>query len=541
MATTNFTNKKFIAGIIIAILVSSAISIGVSTMLIAGPQGPEGPQGELGPQGLQGETGATGSIGPAGATGATGATGGTGPQGPQGEPGPSAPDYDSGWVDISDKNGEYFTLTHNLDSTNVIVDITGKTAVDGGAHQIHLGSTSFKQGFEETYGGTDNDFGYSVVQTIDGGYAIAGYTASYGVAGANFWLIKTDSAGTVQWNQTYGGANDDIGYSVVQTSDGGYAIAGETLSYGAGGTDVWLVKTDSTGVAQWNQTYGGTNDDYGRSVVQTSDGGYAITGWTQSYGAGSGDSWLIKTDAAGTAQWNQTYGGTSVDQGFSVIQTIDGGYAIAGYTESYGSGGIDVWLVKTDGSGTAQWNQTYGGSSSDFGYSVVQTIDGGYAVAGTTLSYGAGSEDSWLVKTDSTGAVQWNQTYGDIMDDAGFSVVETTDGGYAIAGITNSYGAGNYDFWLVKTDGSGTAQWNQTYGGTNDDIGWSVVETGDGGYAIAGYTASYGAGGNDVWLVKTDVESGLAWTGSTANIVTLYRGLTDTYWKYVRVRIWKIE
>ena len=490
--TTTFTNKKFIAGIIIAILASSAISIGVSTMLITGSQGPEGPQGPQGPQGETGEQGATGATGPAGAagaTGATGATGGTGPQGLQGEPGPSAPDYDSGWVDITDKNGEYFTLTHNLDSTNVIVDITGKTAVDGGAHQRHLGSTSFKQGFEEMYGGIDDDFGFSVVQTIDGGYAIAGYTTSYGVAGANFWLIKTDSAGTVQWNQTYGGANDDIGYSVVQTSDGGYTVTGTTLSYGAGGIDVWLVKTDGSG----------------------------------------------------TPQWNQTYGGTSVDQGFSVIQTIDGGYAIVGYTESYGSGGIDVLLVKTDGSGTPQWNQTYGGASSDFGYSVVQTIDGGYAVAGTTLSYGAGSEDSWLVKTDPTGAAQWNQTYGDVMDDAGFSVVQTSDGGYAIAGITNSYGAGNYDFWLVKTDGSGTAQWNQTYGGTNDDIGWSVVETGDGGYVIAGYTASYGAGGNDVWLVKTDVESGLAWTGSTVNTVTLYRGLTDTYWKYVRVRIWKIE
>jgi hypothetical protein len=356
--------------------------------------------------------------------------------------------------------------------------------------------------WSQTYGGTENDEGWSVVQTVDGGYAVAGYTNSYGAGAWDVWLIKTDTSGTAQWNQTYGGTDYDAGWSVVQTSDGGYAVAGYTNSYGAGWSDVWLVKTDASGTLQWNQTYGGTVTDVGFSVVETSDGGYAIAGYTFSYGAGSADVWLVKTDANGNEQWNQTYGGTSADEGYSVVETVDGGYAVAGYTTSYGTGSADVWLVKTDSAGMVQWNQTYGGTDYDAGWSVVQTSDGGYAVAGYTTSYGAGWSDVWLVKTDASGNEQWNQTYGGTDWDEGWSVVQTSDGGYAIAGDTTSYEY--YVVWLVKTDASGTLQWNQTYGGTDEDVGRSVVETVDGGYAVAGYTDSFGAGGSDVWLIKTD-------------------------------------
>jgi hypothetical protein len=565
MAAVSLTMGKFIAGIVIAILASSAISFGVFTQLMTGPAGLQGDTGEQGPKG---DTGDTGPQGPAGATGATGATGAkgdkgdtgdtgsqgpkgdtgakgdTGPEGPQGEPGGiEASDYDSGWVDISDKASGYFTLTHNLDSTNVIVDITGKATADSGAHQRHLGLTGFIPGFEETYGGTNDEEGFSLVQTSDGGYAIASITFSYGAGYSDVWLVKTDANGTAQWNQTYGGINYDYGYSLVQTSDGGYAITGFTLSYGAGSYDAWLIKTDANGNHQWNQTYGGTNTDWGLSVVETGDGGFAIGGYTDSYGAGGYDVWLVKTDSAGNEQWNQTYGGTGSDQGWSVVETGDGGFAIGGYTDSYGAGGNDFWLVKTDASGTAQWNQTYGGTEYDYGYSLVQTSDGGYAIAGWTMSYGAGNSDVWLVKTDANGSMQWSQTYGGTGSDQGSSLVQTSDGGYAIAIGTASFGAGNLDVWLVKTNAAGAVQWSQTYGGINRDAGYYVVETSDGGYAIAGFTKSYGAGNSDVWLVKTDIkgESGLAWTDSTANTVTLYRGKNDIYWNYVRVRIWKIN
>ena len=162
---------------------------------------------------------------------------------------------------------------------------------------------------------------------------------------------------------------------------------------------------------------------------------------------------------------------------------------------------------------------------------------------GSTESYGAGSFDFWLIKTDAGGIMQWSKTYGGTGWDEGYSAVETGDGGYVIVGYTASFGAGSYDVWLVKTDSSGNARWSQTYGGTGYDTGRSLLQTGDGGYVIVGYTASFGAGSYDVWLVKTDVEgeSGLAWTDSTAETITLYRGATDTYWNYIRIRIWKVD
>jgi len=216
--------------------------------------------------------------------------------------------------------------------------------------------------------------------------------------------VKTDPNGNMEWNQTYGGTNQDSGFSVVQTGDGGYAIAGSTYSFGAGSADVWLVKTDPNGNMEWNQTYGGTGGDYGRSVVETGDGGYAIAGRTGFYGFE--DVYLVKTDADGNMEWNQTYGGTKADVPESVVQTGDGGYAITGYTTSFGAGFEDVWLVKTDADGNMEWNQTYGGTFPDYGRSVVETGDGGYAIAGQTYSFGAGDWDVWLVKTDPFGLVE---------------------------------------------------------------------------------------------------------------------------------------
>jgi len=359
-------------------------------------------------------------------------------------------------------------------------------------------------GWGQTYGGSGDDEAYSVVQTSDGGYAVAGYTNSSGAGSYDFWLIKTNSSGGILWNQTYGGAGDDEAYSVVQCNDTGYAVAGYTNSYGAGETDAWLVKIDSSGNTQWSQTYGERAQDGAYSVIQTSDGGYALAGFTDSYGPGSFDFWLVKTNSSGSMLWNQTYGGTGDDEASSVIQTSDGGYALAGYTTSFGVGGYDFWLVKTDSSGNMVWSQTYGGSGDDEAGWVIQTSDGGYALTGLTNSTGAGSYDFWLVKTDSYGTSQWNQTYGGAYDEVANALVQTSDGGYALGGLTGSYGAGDIDYWLVKTTSSGSMLWSQTYGGSDDDEAYSLVQTSDGGYALAGFTASYGAGSYDAFLVKTD-------------------------------------
>ena len=357
--------------------------------------------------------------------------------------------------------------------------------------------------WSKTFGGIQSDLGYSVQQTTDSGYIIAGATKSFGAGSFDVWLIKTDASGNILWTKTTGGSDIDIAYSVKQTTDGGYIIAGKAESFSTGDSDVWLIKTDASGSTLWTKIFGGVEDEYAYSVDQTSDGGYIITGAKRidpnpPYYS---DIWLIKTNASGDTAWSKTFGTFLSDVGYFVQQTSDGGYFVLGYSSAVGTD--FVWLIKTDAYGDTLWTKRFdGGVLQDAVSSAQQTSDGGYIITGITNSFGAGEADVWLIKTDAYGDTLWTKTFGGIESDGAFSVQQTTDGGYIIAGWTISYAVGNYDVWLIKTNAYGDTLWTKNFGGINEDRAYSVQQTADGGYIVAGWTSSFGAGSFDVWLIK---------------------------------------
>ena len=385
--------------------------------------------------------------------------------------------------------------------------------------QITNYSSAIPGMWSRTYGGAnaegwDNIYPLAF-QTSDGGFLITGSTTSYGAGSNDAYLVKTDANGNMQWQKTYGGPLNESACMVCKTSDSGYAIMCTTNSYGAGGNDFWLLKTDANGNLQWNKTYGGTGVDNGYQVYQTASGGYILFGETNSFGAGGYDLWVVKTDAAGNMQWNKTYGATSNDMASMLILAADGGYAVASWSTSFG--GYKAWLVKTDSSGNMLWNKTYSLGAASWANTAIQTADGGYAMIGVTVTT---RRDAWLVKTDSSGNMLWNKTYGGTGDDTGWNLVQKDDEGFAIVGVTSSFGAGGVDGWLIMTDSSGNMLWNRTYGGAGTDITDSIIRTSDGGYAMAGFTDSFGAGSTDLWLIKTDA-SGVIPESLTIEIVVL--------------------
>jgi hypothetical protein len=256
--------------------------------------------------------------------------------------------------------------------------------------------------WSKTFGGYDWDAGHDVQQTKDGGYIIVGETVSFGRGfffETDVYLIKTDANGNETWSKTFGGINDDVGYSVQQTKDGGYIIVGETQSFRPGSTveDVYLIKTDANGNETWSKTFGGTDIERGQSVQETTDGGYIITGRTWSFGGGRADVYLIKTDANGNETWSKTFGGTDWESGNSVQETADGGYIIAGEKCPCPEGTGDVYLIKTDANGNETWSKTFGGTGQEVGTSVQEIASGEYIIAGDTNSFGNGGFDVYLI------------------------------------------------------------------------------------------------------------------------------------------------
>jgi hypothetical protein len=355
-------------------------------------------------------------------------------------------------------------------------------------HPADFVSASSSEGWIRTYGGTNRDIAESLIQSSDGGYALAGYTNSSGGGGYEFWLVKSDSSGNMEWNKTYGIAGSNFGKCAMQTRDGGYAVAGDTDS------GAWLVKTDSTGNMEWNRTYGGSTS--ASWIVQTNDGGYALAGANVVSSTGADAFWLVKTDQSGYTLWSKTYTEQVVSGvAQSAIQTLDGGYAMVGYGDNE-----DFLLVKTNLLGDLEWSKTYGSQDKDSGFSIVQTSDGGYVLAGLLWNR-SGTGSAGLIKTNSAGNTLWMKNYP---GGSPLSMVGTSDGGYVLcSGVT-----------LVKTDSEGNMLWTKGLGFATDATtvlqAHSVIQTGDGGYAITGSASSLGSDGQDwisyAWIVKTDSQ-----------------------------------
>lgn len=363
---------------------------------------------------------------------------------------------------------------------------------------------SAQTSFEKYYGGAASDYGFEIKQTSDGGYITAGPTTANGY---DYYVVKTNSEGDTLWTRTFGGSDEDWAYSVEETNDGGYAIFGWTKSYGSTGPDFYLIKLDIDGNTLWTKLFEEGGSEYGYTMHETSDGGFALVGSQCSLGPCNFNVFFVKADSNGDTLWTRVYGGDQNESGMDFIQTLDGGYAIGGYTASFGAGSKDFYLVKTDSNGDTLWTKTYGGANDDEAESIRQTADGGYIMFGTTKSFGAGSSDYYLIKTDSNGDTLWTRTYGGTGSDKGFTVQQTNDGGYILMGQSQSYAPTVSAFYLIKTNSLGDTLWTKVFAAKEVAYGRYVEQTTDGGFVLCGTTFSMSNFNNDVAIIKLAPDS----------------------------------
>ncbi|HYV93854.1 MAG TPA: T9SS type A sorting domain-containing protein [Chitinophagales bacterium] len=334
------------------------------------------------------------------------------------------------------------------------------------------------------------------------------------------------------WTRCFGGSNLDGAYSLQQTTDSGYIVAGATNSIGNGGSDYWIAKIDKSGNLEWDHSFGGSLDEYALSIDQTIDSGYVVAGYSYSdtlyQNHGEADYWIVKLNSSGSPEWQKYFGGSANDQAYSIQQTIDTGYIVAGWTAS-NDGNVsgkhdstDYWIVKLDPLGNLEWQKCLGGSDDDQAASIQQTADGGYVVAGWTssndfdVSGNHGGDDYWVVKLDAGGNKTWQACLGNTAEDQATSIAQTTDGGFIVAGYSFSYSNGDADYWIVKLDESGTMVWQNNFGGVDQEVANSVEQTFDSGFIVCGKAESDtgNQGKHDFWILKLDTGGNLEWEKS---------------------------
>ena len=426
--------------------------------------------------------------------------------------------------------------------------------------------------WQNTIGGSGYDQIESIIQTTDGGYLLGGYSDSNSSGdktensqgGRDYWVAKLNASGSITWQNTIGGSGQDYLYSVIQTLDGGYLLGGHSTSSisvdktenSQGSWDYWVVKLDAAGSIIWENTIGGNNGEQLNSIIQTTDGGYLLGGYSASSisgdktenSQGGADYWVVKLDTSGSIIWQNTIGGSSDDIITSIIQTTDGGYLLGGYSASSISGDKTenslgskaYWVVKIDAAGTITWQNTIAGNGFDELNSIIQTQDGGYLlgghsgsnISGDKTENSQGGDDYWVVKLDAVGSITWQNTIGGNNTDYLTSIIQTTDGSYLLGGYSasNSSGdktensQGSYDYWVVKLDASGSITWQNTIGGGSYEELNSIIQTTDGGYLLGGVSVSpisgdkteNTQGGVDYWVVKLASEPSAGCTDSSA-------------------------
>lgn len=364
--------------------------------------------------------------------------------------------------------------------------------------------------YQKKYGGSLYDETWSFTQTSDGGCVLAGFTTGTTNDDEDIYLIKTADDGSLLWTRTFGSNGTDKAASVQQTTDNGYILTGYSDGTASGKKEIILIRTNENGDTLWTRSYGKPNCFlWANSVIQTSDGGFFITGSSYTEGDTTiGDIVVIKTNPSGDTLWTRIIGNIGTgENGNSGIQTNDGGFIIAGVAQGFGAGDNDMLLVKTDPAGLTQWAKTYGDTCREDGYAVVQTADNGYAVNGFTLSFGAGDADICLLRTDSSGNAIWLRAYGGKLNDfvhTGNSLDATSDGGFVTVGWSWNFGSGGDEAYLIKTDDTGDTLWTWVVSGPNSDVFCGVQETADHGYIIAGMTANFPVSPYSSFLVRTD-------------------------------------
>ena len=356
-----------------------------------------------------------------------------------------------------------------------------------------------------TFGGPGFEKANAITPTSDGGFVLVHMSSSYGAGDFDRYVVKTDSNGILLWDSIYGGSDWDETWAVWECADGGFVLVGTTKSFGYGWWDGYVSKIDAAGNELWSRAYGCDGADSFYDGVATPDGGCAFAGNYGSYGYGSGDLYLVRTDAAGDTLWTRTYGGYSGERAYAMESTADGGFIMAGFTESFTAGWRDAYVVKTDSAGNEEWTRTVGGEADDEVWDIAQTAHGGYVATGFVTSAVTGDEDVLLTRLDAEGGVTWSRTYGGADNDRGYCVSEESDGGFLIAGYSGSYGAGATDGWLLKTDAWGELLWSQPYGGGGSEEFTKIIHYSD-GYVAVGSTQSWGAGGWDFWMVRLTAE-----------------------------------